>query len=68
MKKQELPFGSIEPLDREKMKKWLAEEGVVSVEVTPLTGNMEVMQRVGFKNPNFINLGVKKRYQKAPKR
>lgn len=57
------PFGSIEPLDRVKMKSWLSETGVASVRVVEIEG-VDMMQRVSVTNVKF---GVKKRFQKAPK-
>jgi hypothetical protein len=58
------PFGSIEPIDKQKMKLWLGETGVTAVRVIESEDGEHTMQRVG---PSPISLGVKKRFQKAPK-
>lgn len=58
------PFGSIEPLDRVKMKSWMQEPGVLSVRVIEKPNGDNDMQRVGAAVAFF---GVKKRFQKAPK-
>lgn len=58
-------FGPVEALDRETMKQWMAETGVHEVEVWKVD-NLEFMQRVGLVNGNLF--GVKKRFQKVPKK
>lgn len=58
-------FGPVEQLDREMMKQWMAETGVHEVEVWKVD-NLEFMQRVGLVNANLF--GVKKRFQKAPRK
>lgn len=60
---EERNFGPIEFLDRIKMKSWLSETGVTSVDVWD-TSEGQFMQRVGTRK-SF--LAVKKRFQKAPK-
>lgn len=65
MAKVKRKFGSIEPLDREKMKLWMAEPGVVQVAVSEAPDHCVYMQRVGI--IDIAMLGVKKRFQKAPK-
>lgn len=58
-------FGVIEPMDRLKMKDWMAEPGVVRVAVLEGPDKEVLMQRVGLFNDTLF--GVKKRFQKAPK-
>lgn len=58
-------FGPVAPLDTELMKQWLAEDKVLEVEVYD-TDLGEFMQRVGSVSPKVF--GVKKRFQKAPKK
>ena len=65
MAKVKRKFGSIEPLDREKMKQWVAEAGVIEVVVSEEPNGDTYMQRVGL--INIAMLGVKKRFQKVPK-
>ena len=65
MAKVKRKFGPVEPLDREKMRQWMAEVGVVEVAVSEEPNGDTYMQRVGL--INIAMLGVKKRFQKVPK-
>jgi hypothetical protein len=59
-------FGTVEALDRVKMKQWMQEPGVSEVAVFQDEHGNVFMQRVAMVNTAFI--GVKKRFQKKPKK